>query len=59
VAIRRLLDNPVFAHALGERGRKVVRERYTWDLIYRKTDLIYRVVTGQSPAGLADVERLQ
>ncbi len=58
-AVRRLLDNPGLARALGEQGRKVVDERYTWCLIYRKTDLIYQIVTGRSQAQLADAERLR
>ena len=37
-AIGRLLDDPAEAAAIGERAAQVVRERYTWEAVARRTE---------------------
>jgi glycosyltransferase involved in cell wall biosynthesis len=37
-ALGRLLDDPAAAAAIGERAATVVRERYTWDAVARRTE---------------------
>lgn len=37
-AIVRLLDDPADAATIGARAATVVRERYTWDAVARKTE---------------------
>jgi glycosyltransferase involved in cell wall biosynthesis len=40
-AVRRLLDNPAEAVAMGQRGREAVREHYTWDTEANKLLALY------------------
>jgi glycosyltransferase involved in cell wall biosynthesis len=42
-ALRRLLDDPRAAQALGERGRARVTDRFTWDATARSTVRAYRL----------------
>ncbi|MBN1889435.1 MAG: glycosyltransferase family 4 protein [Thermoflexales bacterium] len=55
-AIRRLLDEPALAQKMGARGQSRVRERHTWEGVYRKTRAIYQIVTGQAQGPLEQVE---
>jgi glycosyltransferase involved in cell wall biosynthesis len=41
-AVRRLAADPAAAAAMGERGRKAVRERYNWELQADRLEAIYR-----------------
>jgi len=41
-AIRWLVDNPEAARAMGERGRRLVRERFNWDSQMRILNDLYR-----------------
>jgi len=47
-AIRRLISEPDLAGRLGEAGRKMVLEHYTWDHTYRALTRVYRSLL---PAG--------
>jgi glycosyltransferase involved in cell wall biosynthesis len=42
-ALRRLLDDPEAARALGERGRARVTDRFTWEATARSTVCAYRL----------------
>lgn len=41
-AVNKLFANPELAHKMGERGRKVVEERFTWTKIAERFDKLYR-----------------
>ena len=43
-AVNRILDNQSFARKLGRLGRKRVERVYSWDVILRRTLLVYRSV---------------
>ena len=45
-ALRLILDDPVSARALGERGRARVTDRFTWDATARSTVGAYRLALG-------------
>jgi glycosyltransferase involved in cell wall biosynthesis len=51
-AILRMLENSTEQNqAIGERGKRLVRERYNWQTVARRMDEIYRwAVTGERPA---------
>jgi glycosyltransferase involved in cell wall biosynthesis len=46
-ALRRVLDDPVAAEALGERGRARVTDRFTWDATARATARAYQLALGE------------
>jgi glycosyltransferase involved in cell wall biosynthesis len=53
-ALARLRDDPDLSGALGERGRKRVLERFTWDRIAGKTLELYRsLLSHENPPSLA------
>ena len=54
-ALVRLLDDPVRARAMGEKGRALARARYAWDAIGRGMAERYREILARWP-GLAPVE---
>lgn len=41
-ALRRVLDDPALAEALGEAGRQRVREGFTWDAVTARVEALYR-----------------
>jgi glycogen synthase len=41
-ALRRLLENPEVARRMGEEGRRRVEEMFSWSIIARKTEELYR-----------------
>jgi Glycosyltransferase len=43
-AILKLLSNPDLATSMGERGKALVMERYTWDIVAKATERIYKEV---------------
>lgn len=43
-AVNRLFSNPELCRKMGERGRKVVEERFTWTKIAERFDKLYRDV---------------
>jgi glycogen synthase len=45
-ALRRLLDDPAAARALGRAGRRRVEERFTWDRVAEDTERVYREAVG-------------
>ena len=49
-ALRTMLDNPVQLRTMGERGRRLVREHYTWDTIASRMIGVYERVLSQSHA---------
>jgi glycosyltransferase involved in cell wall biosynthesis len=54
-AIRILLDHPQLARGLGERARRTIEERYTWE---RSTRALSEVYLRMSHEGVADDERV-
>jgi glycosyltransferase involved in cell wall biosynthesis len=40
-ALRRLIENPALAAAMGARGAALVRERYSWEIIGRTMSAAY------------------
>jgi len=49
-AVRRILDDPAFAAALGAEGRALVEARFDWDAIAAAHDEIYDVVLRDPPS---------
>ncbi len=47
-AIRRLVQQPEFARALGEAGRRKLEARYTWERVYPKLLAVYETVLRSS-----------
>ena len=45
--IEYVLANPSEAKAMGERGRKIVLERFTWDAVAKRCLAAYRELPGQ------------
>ncbi|MCL6640039.1 MAG: glycogen synthase [Candidatus Rokubacteria bacterium] len=41
-AIRRLLDDPALARAMGQAGRRRVEERFSWASVAERTEQVYR-----------------
>jgi glycosyltransferase involved in cell wall biosynthesis len=54
-ALARLLDDPVRARAMGEKGRALAQARYSWDAIGRGMARRYQEIVARWP-GLAPVE---
>jgi len=56
-ALKGLLDNPDLRRRMGENGRRMVLERYTWDQIADEMAALYEMVLGRSspprPVGAA------
>jgi mannosyltransferase len=46
-AIERMLCEPGLAAALGQAGRAKVLERYTWDAVVERADIMYRSLVGR------------
>lgn len=46
-AIVKLLDNPSICQAMGKRGRKLVEQKYNWDIESKKLILLVNALTGQ------------
>jgi glycogen synthase len=51
-AIRRLLDDPALARAMGQAGRRRVEEKFSWASVAERTEQVYReAIAGFSRAG--------
>jgi glycosyltransferase involved in cell wall biosynthesis len=46
--VEQLIHDPDRRRAMGERGRRVVLERYTWDRIVDQYEAVYRDVAGRN-----------
>jgi glycogen synthase len=51
LAIRSLLRDSTYAHALGEAGRERVLSEFTWESKYRVVRGVYEELTGGGPSG--------
>ena len=49
-ALVELLEDEPRRRALGERGREIAEERYSWERIARRLEEIYESLTGVSVA---------
>ena len=51
--LRKLLDlSPEERQKMGERGRKLIRDNYTWDIAARKMITVYRAILNKEPIPL-------
>ncbi len=44
--VRTILENPDMAKHMGELGRKIVEERYTWDIVAEQIEGVYEEIIG-------------
>lgn len=48
ISIKNLLSNPHVLHQMGEKGKKVVKERFTWEVVASKMESVYQdILDGQ------------
>jgi glycosyltransferase involved in cell wall biosynthesis len=52
-AILKLLEYPALAKQMGERGRRLVQDRFTWDVAGEKLLQLYREIVDQSTSNVA------
>jgi glycosyltransferase involved in cell wall biosynthesis len=45
-AINYLIDNPDLAHKMGQEALQIVKDRFSWEQIARKTERLYGILTG-------------
>ncbi len=57
VAIRDLLDNPGLRQEMGERGRRLVQEKYTWDSIAGQVAEEYEKILKGTPSDVSSVQQ--
>ncbi len=58
-AVRWLLEHPAEAQAMGERGRRAVREQYGWAAEGRRLVAFYRALLDDDPAPGAAAHRAE
>jgi len=52
-AIFKLLEDPALAKQMGERGRRLVQDRFTWNVAGEKLLKLYRETVDQSTSNVA------
>jgi glycosyltransferase involved in cell wall biosynthesis len=53
-----LLDNPQQARAMGERGQRIVREKFSCEAQLERTEKLYQRLLGTAPSTRSSVERM-